>query len=65
MGAVCVLLNSWWVPDEITYGLENSGATVLIGDEKRLKGLEKFTELKKIVVRPLNDQMTMRILMSL
>jgi len=55
MGAVCVLLNSWWVPDEITYGLENSGATVLIGDEKRLKGLEKFTELKKIVVRPLNN----------
>jgi long-chain acyl-CoA synthetase len=55
MGAVCVLLNSWWVPDEVTYGLENSGATVLIGDEKRLKGLDKFTELKKIVVRPTND----------
>ena len=55
MGAVCVLLNSWWVPDEITYGLENSGATLLIGDEKRLKGLEKFTELKKIVVRPVNE----------
>ena len=47
MGAVCVLLNSWWVPDEITYGLENSGATVLIGDEKRLIGLEKFTELEE------------------
>ena len=55
MGAVCVLLNSWWVPDEVTYGLENSGATVLIADEKRLKGLEKFTELNKIVVRPTND----------
>ncbi len=55
MGAVCVLLNSWWVPDEVTYGLENSGATVLIGDEKRLLGLEKFTELKKIVVRPVNS----------
>ena len=52
MGAVCVLLNSWWVPDEISYGLENSGATLLIGDEKRLLGLEKFTELKKVVVRP-------------
>jgi len=55
MGAVCVLLNSWWVPDEVTYGLENSGATLLIGDEKRLMGLEKFTELKKIVVRPVHD----------
>ena len=55
MGAVCVLLNSWWVPDEITYGLENSGAIVLIGDEKRLKGLDKFADLQKIVVRPTND----------
>ena len=55
MGAVCVLLNSWWVPDEVTYGLENSGAIVLIGDEKRLRGLDKFTDLKKIVVRPTKD----------
>ena len=55
MGAVCVLLNSWWVPDEVTYGLENSGAIVLIADEKRLQGLEKFADLKKIIVRPSND----------
>jgi long-chain acyl-CoA synthetase len=47
MGAVCVLLNSWWVPDEVSYGLENSGATVLIADEKRLKGLDKFTDLQE------------------
>ena len=55
MGAVCVLLNSWWVPDEVAYGLENSGAILLIGDEKRLRGLDKFTDLKKIVVRPTSD----------
>jgi len=55
MGAVCVLLNSWWVPDEVSYGLENSEAKILIGDEKRLRGLEKFTELRKIVVRPTNN----------
>tara|TARA_B100000959_G_C14951401_1_gene612025 strand:- start:376 stop:2085 length:1710 start_codon:yes stop_codon:yes gene_type:complete len=55
MGAVCVLLNSWWVPDEVKYGLENSGASILIADEKRLIGLEKFTELKKIVVRSSNS----------
>ena len=48
MGGVCVLLNSWWVPSEISYGLENSEASILIGDQKRLQGLEKFTELKKI-----------------
>ena len=52
MGAVCVLLNSWWVPDEVIYGLENSQSKVLLADEKRLRGLDKLTELKKIVVRP-------------
>ena len=52
MGGVCVLLNSWWVPDEVIYGLENSQSKVLLADEKRLRGLEKLTELKKIVVRP-------------
>ncbi len=56
MGAVCVLLNSWWVPNEISYGLENSGASILIGDKKRLQGLEKFQNLKKIIVRPDSDQ---------
>ena len=51
MGGVCVLLNSWWVPDEISYGLEDSEAKILIGDERRLKGLDKFRDLKKIIVR--------------
>jgi len=55
MGAVCVLLNSWWVPDEVSYGLENSQAKMLIADEKRLRGLEKFPEVQKIVVRPQSD----------
>ncbi len=55
MGAICVLLNSWWVPDEIKYGIDNSGAKILIADEKRLVGLEKFVDLKKIIVRPSLD----------
>ena len=55
MGAVCVLLNSWWVPDEVSYGLENSQAKMLIADEKRLRGLEKFPEVQKVVVRPQAD----------
>ena len=56
MGAVCVLLNSWWVPDEVSYGLDNSQAKILIADQKRLRGLERFTDLKKIIVRPENNQ---------
>ena len=55
MGAVCVCLNSWWVPDEVTYGLENSGATVLIGDEKRLNGFRKIYRLKEDCCQATND----------
>ena len=43
MGAVCVLLNSWWVPDEVSYGLENSQAKILVADQKRLRGLRKIS----------------------
>ena len=55
MGAVCVLLNSWWVPDEVSYGLENSQAKILVADQKRLRGLEKFQDVQKIIVRPDSD----------
>ena len=48
IGAVCVPLNSWWVPSEVIYGLEHSDAKVLIADERRLKGLESMTDVKKI-----------------
>ena len=40
IGAVAVPLNSWWVPKEVTYGLQNSEAKLLIADDKRLVGLD-------------------------
>ena len=55
MGAVVVPLNSWWVPTEVSYGLEHSDAKILIADEKRLKGLENNSEVRKIIVRPEAD----------
>ena len=55
MGAVVVPLNSWWVPSEVSYGLEHCDAKVLIADEKRLIGLEKNADVTKIVVRPVNN----------
>ena len=55
MGAVVVPLNSWWVPSEVSYGLEHCDAKVLIADEKRLIGLEKNADVKQIVVRPENN----------
>ena len=49
IGAVCVPLNSWWVPDEIIYAMEHCDSKVLFGDQKRLKGLESLTNVKKII----------------
>ncbi|NCX74792.1 MAG: AMP-binding protein [Proteobacteria bacterium] len=49
IGAVCVPLNSWWVPSEVIYGLNHSDAKLLIADSKRLQGLESLPNVKKIV----------------
>ena len=37
IGAVLVGLNGWWNTDEIIYGLEDSGARVLVVDAKRFE----------------------------
>ena len=46
IGAVAVPLNSWWVPKEVTYGLQNSEAKLLIADDKRLVGLDDLDLIK-------------------
>ena len=38
-GAVVVPLNAWWTPDELVYGLNDSGSSVLFVDEERLDRL--------------------------
>ena len=55
MGFVFVPLNSWWVAKEIIYGLDNSGAKIIFGDEKRLKGLESHDAIK-ILLEPNRNQ---------
>ncbi|MGH9137209.1 MAG: class I adenylate-forming enzyme family protein [Acidimicrobiales bacterium] len=37
MGAVLVGLNGWWKIDEVVYGLQDSGASVLVADRKRIE----------------------------
>ncbi len=37
IGAVVVPLNAWWKPEEIAYGLEHSGARLVIADEERAR----------------------------
>ncbi|MFP3670938.1 AMP-binding protein, partial [Priestia sp. SIMBA_032] len=39
LGAITVGLNGWWVPREVTYGLEHSRPTVLVVDAKRAASL--------------------------
>ncbi len=49
VGAVCVPLNSWWVPSEVIYGLEHSDAKILFADQKRMQGLDSLIAVKKII----------------
>lgn len=37
IGAILVGLNGWWKTDEILYGLEDSGARVLVADARRFE----------------------------
>ena len=54
LGAVLVGLNGWWKADEIVYGLEDSGAKILIADRPRLERvasmLESIPTLEKVFV---------------
>ena len=45
-GAVVVPLNAWWTRDELEYGLNDSGTTVVFVDEERLHRMQQIdTEL--------------------
>ena len=53
-GSVVTPLNAWWTTDELVYGLEDSGASVLFVDEERLERvrdhLDDLSELRTVVV---------------
>jgi len=51
VGAVSVSMNAWWKPDEMAYGLEDSGAKLLIADKERAEG-----------ARPCHDRLGFRSL---
>lgn len=54
IGAVCVPVNAWWTTDELTYGLNDSGAKIVFVDEERLARirphLDDVAQLEHIVV---------------
>jgi long-chain acyl-CoA synthetase len=54
VGGIAVCMNAWWTFDEMTYGLEDSGAKVLIADIERITTAgESLSRLgvKAVVVR--------------
>lgn len=54
LGAICVPLNAWWTGQELAYGLEHSGAKVLVCDAERLDRImphrAELGELEHILV---------------
>ena len=61
IGAVCVPLNSWWVPSEVIYGLEHSDAKLLIADKR----LSNFLFVSVLISKRLSiDCLTEDILSS-
>jgi len=54
IGAIAVAMNALWRPDELEYGLQDSGATVLFADQERLDRLAQCSDalnVKVIAVR--------------
>ena len=55
IGAIAVAMNSLWQPDELAYGLTDSGARILLADDERLERLARsrtrFSELSILGVR--------------
>ena len=55
IGAIAVAMNALWQPDEMEYGLVNSGAKVLFADQERLDRLAQCSgelSVRVVAVRP-------------
>ena len=54
LGGICVPLNAWWTGPELIYGLNNSGAKMLVCDGERLARIEphlgELPELHTVIV---------------
>ncbi|MBW8825570.1 MAG: AMP-binding protein [Acidobacteria bacterium] len=57
LGAICVGLNAWWKADEIAYGLEHSGASVLVADRERADRIAGRTSVPTYVIGETFDEL--------
>ncbi len=53
LGAVVVPMNAWWQPDELRYGVEDSGTRLIFADEERARRLASLAgfHVPVVVVR--------------
>ncbi|TPE59581.1 acyl--CoA ligase [Sandaracinobacter neustonicus] len=45
VGAVVVPMNAWWKPEELAYGLTDSGTRLVFADEERLRRIREIPDL--------------------
>ena len=50
IGGVAVAMNSLWKPEEMSYGLRDSGAKLLIADEERIDRFNQIEEKLDIAI---------------
>lgn len=50
LGAVVVPMNAWWKPEEIGYGLKDSGARLVFADEERVRRIREIEGLSLAIV---------------
>ncbi|MBZ6377894.1 AMP-dependent synthetase [Pacificimonas flava] len=50
LGAVVVPINAWWTTEELEYGLQHSGTSLVIADEERLRRIRKIENFPVDVV---------------
>ena len=56
MGAVCIPMNAWWTADEMSYGISDSGARLVIADEERARRLATLSCTASVItVRTSNE----------
>ena len=58
IGAIAVAMNALWQPDELAYGLSDSGAKVLIADSERLDRLARIAPAPQTAVIAVRSKST-------
>ena len=55
VGAVAVPMNAWWTTEELDYGFEDSGATVVVADRARVERLLPIADKHGLQIVSIDD----------